>query len=196
MDDRKHVIPGTNIGIGGVSGVLADELIRGLLSPFLGFGAGLLLSQITNVANDLSKETIQNWVKRGFVESPKNGKFYDEDQVARILLINSLRGVIELENIKKLLQYVNGDLLDKSDDIIKEKELLELFSATVIKTNRIYPGSLSEYEKVIDQEIINLIERSEKDKEKIKKALIIMVTAFNASFLKKQADSLISKLDS
>lgn len=197
MDEKKFKIPGTSLGIGGVigaAGFVAGGIVGGLLSPILGFGAGLLLSQITKVADDLTKETIQNWVKRGFVDSPRNGKFYDEDQVARIFIINSLRNVINLENIKVLLQYVNGDLTDKSDDIISEKALLEIFNAAIIKTSNIYPGDLSGYEKVIDEEILNYIERREGDRVKLKNTLVTMVTAYHSSLLKKQADGLIENM--
>ena len=95
----------------------AEDFIGNKLTPLLGFGSGLLLSQITHIADSLTKETIQNWVKRNFVDPPRKGRFYDENQVARILIFNALRSTVELDEIKLLLQYAQdhsgGELTEK-----------------------------------------------------------------------------------
>jgi hypothetical protein len=88
MEEKKYTIPGTGIKVGGVLGAVltgAEDFIGNTLTPLLGFGSGLLLSQITHIADSLTKETIQNWVKRNFIDPPRNGRFYDENQVARTL---------------------------------------------------------------------------------------------------------------
>ena len=188
MEESKHTIPGTRIKIGGFfSSAFSGGIIGNLLSPFLGYGSGLLLSQITHIAEDLTKETIQNWVKRNLVDPPRNGKFYDENQVARILILNSLRSVIELEDIKLLMEYV----LDKSNGTVMEKELLDLFNRSVVKTKEIYPGNLPEYEKALSKEITQTLGKKEGDTVKIKNVILIMLTAYHSNLLKKQADNLI-----
>ncbi|MCB8817950.1 DUF1836 domain-containing protein [Desulfosporosinus shakirovi] len=48
--------------------------------------------------------TIQNWVKRGIIESP-DGKKYPPQQVARILMTNDLKVLFELKEAKEIIDY-------------------------------------------------------------------------------------------
>lgn len=92
---------------------------------------GLLLSQVSELTG-LGASTIQNWVKRGWVSRPV-GKKYGELQVARILLINLLRPAMQLEEIVKLLVFINGRVDDRSDDIIPEPELYSLLCSAIFE---------------------------------------------------------------
>jgi DNA-binding transcriptional MerR regulator len=191
MEDGKYTIPGSNIKIGGLIGAfLSGGFLGNMLSPVLGFGSGLLLSQITHIADNLTKETIQNWVKRNFVDPPRKGRFYDENQVARILIFNSLRRVTELEDIKLLLQIV----YDASGGTLVEKELLEIFNTAVIKTKGIQAGDFEGYNQAIGVDIMKSLDKKEGDKVKIKEIIFIMLTAYQSSLLKQKADERIFKL--
>lgn len=189
MEKSTFKIPGTNIKVGKFIGsVFADGL--SVLSPILSLGTGLLLSQITHIADNLTKETIQNWVKRDYVDPPRKGRFYDENQVARILIFNALRNVLELDDIKLLLQYVH----ENSKGTLAEKELLELFNNSVMKTKDIFSGDLAGYEKAVGNEIMLSLEKKGGDKAKIKEVIYIMLTAYQSSLLKKQVENLIFEL--
>jgi DNA-binding transcriptional MerR regulator len=191
MESDKFTIPGTSIKVGGLLGsVFTGGFIGNVLSPILGFGSGLLLSQITHIADNLTKETIQNWVKRNFIEPPKKGKFYDENQVARILIFNALRRVLELEDIKLLLQFV----YDSSGGSLSEKELLEIFNNSQIRTKGISAGDLEAYDRAVGEDILKSLEKKEGDKAKIKEIVYIMLTAYQSSILKQKADDMIYKL--
>lgn len=191
MEKNTYHIPGTNIKVGGLLGsVLADGLLGNVLSPIFSLGSGLLLSQITHIADNLTKETIQNWVKRNYVDPPRKGRFYDENQVARILIFNSLRRVLELDDIKLLLQYIR----DASGGTLAEKELLELFNSSVIKTSDVASGDLVGYEKAIGTELTLSLEKKGGDREKIKNVIYIMLTAYQSSLLKQQVESLLYEL--
>lgn len=189
MDDNKFTVPGTTIKIGGLVGSIFSGF-GNMLSPFLGFGSGLLLSQITHIADNLTRETIQNWVKRNYVDPPRKGRFYDENQVARILIFNSLRSVMELDDIKLLLDCV----CSVSRTSLGEKELLEIFNDSIIKTRAVKPGDLEGYDKAVGEEIMKSLERKEGDKAAIKEVIFIMLTAYQSSLLKRKADDLIFKL--
>ena len=93
----------------------ADTL---LTSMFL--TGGLMLSQVAQFTG-LEPYTIQNWVKRGFLSSPKNKK-YSRRQLSRILIINMLRDALPLDAICRLLSYINGQLDQESDDIIDDSQ--------------------------------------------------------------------------
>ncbi len=193
MDEKKYRIPGTNIKAGGLLGALlsgAEDFLGNTLTPLLGFGSGLLLSQITHIAEGLTKETIQNWVKRNFVDPPRKGRFYDENQVARILIFNALRHVVELEDIKLLLQYA----YKSSGGTLGEKELFELFNSSVIKTRGIEPGNIEGYEEAVGKELTQSLVCKEGDASKIKEVVFIMLTAYQSSLLKQKTETLIHKL--
>jgi DNA-binding transcriptional MerR regulator len=191
MDNEKYTVPGTNIRIGGVFGaVLSGGFFGGVLSSIFGFGSGLLLSQITHIADNLTKETIQNWVKRSFIDPPRNGRFYDENQVARILIFNALRRAVELEDIRLLLESIR----DSSGGTLAEKELLEIFNNTVVKTRGIQAGDIEGYERASGEDILRSLDKKACDKAKIKEVIFIMLTAYQSCLLKQKADEMIYKL--
>lgn len=82
---------------------------------------GIMLSQIREITG-VDGSTLQNWVKRGWVANTVNKK-YSKDHLARILIINMLRGSMLLERIDFLLKYINGDVNSSEDDIISESKL-------------------------------------------------------------------------
>ena len=113
----QRYIPGTTLRFA----EQARESAFSLIAPVLEATGGLTLSQLSTLTG-LGGSTIQNWIKRGWV-SATIGKKYSEKQVLRILLINMLRSAMKLEDIAKLMSYVNGDVDDNSDDIIADIHL-------------------------------------------------------------------------
>jgi DNA-binding transcriptional MerR regulator len=122
-------IPGTTILRG--DGIQTGS---GLLSGIFTATKGLMLSQVKELTG-LEVSTLQNWVKRGWVSNPRN-KRYDRKQVARILIINALRDCMQLENIAFLMQYINGVVDDRSDDIIDESELYGYLCTAIERLKR------------------------------------------------------------
>lgn len=118
----KQYYPGTTAEKGDLSG---KQFLDGV---FLATN-GLVMSQL-NELTGLKTPTLQNWVARGFLSRPQNKK-YDKDQTARILIINAVRNVTSLDDIKKTLFYLNGRAGDKTDDIIPESELYAYFCDAV-----------------------------------------------------------------
>lgn len=118
----KQYYPGTTVEKGDLSG---KQFLDGV---FLATN-GLVMSQL-NELTGLKTPTLQNWVARGFLSRPQNKK-YDKDQTARILIINAVRNVTSLDDIKKTLFYLNGRAGDKADDIIPESELYAYFCDAV-----------------------------------------------------------------
>ena len=86
---------------------------------------GLTLSQVARITG-LENHTIQNWVKRGFLPPPQN-KRYNMEQLCRIININILKGNMPLEQIVRLMSYLNGDLADESDDLVDDTRLYFMF---------------------------------------------------------------------
>jgi len=129
--------------------------------------SGLVMSQIKEFTG-LNTPAIQNWVNRGWISHPI-AKKYNQDQVARILIINALRETMSLENVAKLLFYVNGVAGDKTDDIIPESELYGymceiIFSEATDQTLNAH----------VDEIVKNYKERKEGDGVRLKTALKIV----------------------
>ena len=65
-----------------------------------------MLTQIREITG-IDGTTLQNWLKRGWVASPR-GKYYTKEHLARILLINMMRDTMQLARIAQVLSYING----------------------------------------------------------------------------------------
>lgn len=171
------------------------KLIPGTTKPFKGpnpfeefsniieLTDGLSLGQICSLSG-LDPSVIQNWVKRLYVAKPIKKKYYDK-QVARILLINSLKEAMRIEDIGKLLGLVNGDVEDESDDLLSEADLYNLFA------NSIYHLKNEDTHKAIEEAMLSKYKKN----EKLFMALEVMVNAYLASEYKKLAKSYLKKLE-
>ena len=168
-----------------------EDAFASLAPIFAVSGGGLLLSQVAEMTG-LGASTIQNWVKRGWVSSPV-GKRYNELQVSRILLINLLRPAMRLEDIARLLRYVNGSVDDRSDDIIPEPKLYSLLCAAILE--------LSDGERITHESIVTLIESRLEGyegpvpdaAERLKTALSIMLMNMAAAMLMQQAEAIFER---
>lgn len=164
-----------------------------LISPILSATGGVTLSQLARFTG-LEGSTIQNWIKRGWVASNKNKK-YTEKQVARILLINVLRAAMKLEDIVNLMAYINGEVEDESDDILHDKDLFDLLCSAVIKLDeceglRINSENVMKIsDDMISQDFVGEV------RDKLQKALAIMLLAYRSAVLKNEAYSLYNTLN-
>lgn len=173
-----------------------DKVIPGTNKPFLKENAfeaykelialtdGLSLSQVCTISH-LDPAVIQNWVKRGYVSHPTKKK-YHEKQLARILMINSLRGAMKIEDIARLMSLINGDVEDESDDLISEEELYHLFTKVIYH--------LENYED-IDRAIKKITKNKSKNDEKLELALKVMCNAYIASEHRKNSLISLRKLE-
>ncbi len=110
------VLPGTAIEVSKIEKGVSRQMFDGIFAA-----GGITLSQVS-IMTGVEPAAIQNWVKRKFVSSPQK-RMYSKNKFARICIINMLRESLQLEKIVELLQYLNGNLDDESDDIIGDEEL-------------------------------------------------------------------------
>lgn len=163
-----------------------------ILRPALAATGGFTLSQVKELTA-LESTTIQNWVKRGWVPSPEEKK-YKELHIARILIINLLRGALKMEDIIHLLKFVNGDLNDRSDDIIDDSELYDRICLIIQSVE--CSGNFSDefIMREIEDNISNYERKGADAKQRLAAALQIMVTACIATSFKTKSEMLISKI--
>lgn len=181
----QWTIPGTMLKIKRDDAARVDGLFQ---SMFL--TGGMVLSQVSNISG-LEPYAVQNWVKRGFL-SPPQRKRYSMNQVCRIININMLKSALPMEDICGLLQYINGDLDDESDDLIDDAALYFLFVRLAAHHRQMNNAhGRDEYlEKILE----GYAETAAGAKERVKKVLQVMLTAWAASLLRQQAETMVAQL--
>lgn len=176
-------IPGTTMKFTESARVSAFSLV----APVLDATGGLTLSQLSKLTG-LEGSTIQNWIKRGWVSTTK-GKKYNQQQVLRILLINILRGAMKLDDIAKLMEYVNGDVEDLSDDIIDEQTLYDIFCRIVFTAEDAGAFDPESVKQLIETELALSAHSVRSDIDKLKNAMFIMVLAYRNAYLKQEMEA-------
>ncbi len=179
----KWTIPGTVLQIRREEADGVEELFS---SMFL--AGGMVLSQVCSITA-LEPYTVQNWVKRGFLSRPA-GKRYTLRQLCRIIHINLLKSVLPMERICALLRYVNGDLAREDDDIIDDAALYFLFVRIASRVRELH-GQLDE---TLDAALADYVEPVPGAKERVEKALKIMLTAWMAARLGQEAERMLVQL--
>ena len=162
-----------------------------VIKPILDATGGLTLSQLATLTG-LEGSTIQNWIKRGWV-MPTTGKKYGERQVVRVMLINILRGTIRLEDIARLMEYINGRVDDLNDDIMHDTELYNLMCQLLTEMSR---GNLHSREE-IEEEIERRLDRGfqGENRKRLCKVLLIMILGYRASYYRRMAEQEYSDLE-
>ena len=181
----KWRIPGTVIPIERENADTVEEMFS---SMFL--AGGMVLSQVASVTG-LEPYTIQNWVKRGFLSPPQH-KRYSLNQLCRILHINMLKSVLTLEQICSLLSYVNGKLDDQSDDIIDDSQLYFLFVRLAARAKEL--DEAASREKALEEALAQYQEPVPGARERVEKALNIMLTGWVAARMRRAAETMLQEL--
>ena len=145
-------------------------------------GGDLMLAQMSHISG-LEPYVIQNWVARDFLPPPVN-KRYSRRQLCRVLIINMLRSVMTLDQICRMLTYVNGHLNDISDDLVDDSML---YIALVELTGESAPG--------IKDVLPDYREPFPGARRRVEQVLEIMTLAYRAVVYKEQALEYIGKLD-
>ena len=181
----QWTIPGTTLTALRSEADSVEGLFRSLF-----LAGGLTLSQVASISG-LEPYTIQNWVKRGFLSSPV-GKRYDMEQVCRILNINILKGAVPLEQIIRLMSYLNGDLVDESDDLVDDSMLFFFFVKLASRARHM--GGTQTWEDALEEVTKNYAEPVPGAREKLIRVLKVMLTIWCANRLKLQAEQMMEEM--
>lgn len=176
-------LPGTTIQ----ADLSRPDGAEAVLGPMFLTG-GLSLSQVTTLTG-LEPYVIQNWVRRGFLSPPQQRR-YSRRQLCRILIINMLKDVLQLEKICSLLSYVNGQLNDESDDLVDDSYLYE---------KAVWLIAQSEDSRAAAQETGGRLKEALKDypgtpeaRERVERVLIVICKGYLSARLKAETEKLIS----
>jgi hypothetical protein len=180
---REEYIPGTILKRADMGNVTGLEF----LSKIFYISDGVMLSQIREISG-IDGTTLQNWTKRGWVENSKLKK-YSIDQVAHILIINMLRGCMQLEKIAFIIRYINGRVDDRSDDIIRDSELYDYICRildSIMSEEKSY--EVSNLRDCIKAVTANYEEKVSGARRRLTNALEIIIVAYYAAMIKRYSD--------
>ena len=180
-------LPGTTIEVSAIE----KDGVRHVLSHIFSAG-GVVLSQIARMTG-LEPHTIQNWVKRGYLSSPKHRQSR-ERQFARVVIINLLRRSMQLDEIVDLLSYINGKLSDEADDSVDDTSLYCMFCNILCAIGERYPTP-EVIKEATEHELADFAERTAGDKKRIGKVLSVMVYAYLSDAARRRIDHLLRGLD-
>ncbi len=180
-------LPGTTIEIAVSNADAAKEMLD---NAFI--CGGLMMNQVARMTG-LEPYMIQNWVKRGFVSPPKQ-KLYTKRQFCRIVIINMLRDVLQIEKITGLLSYINGRLDDESDDLIDDSELYVYFLAAICAVEKPVIDKKT-VPACIEKVVADFNEPFPGAKKRLIKVLAVMLNAHFAAILRKRAEDTLATLD-
>ena len=167
----------------------ADRIGEQFQALFL--AGGLTLSQVSSITG-LEPYTVQNWVKRGLLPSPVN-KRYDLEQLCRLVNLNILRGTVALDQIIKLMGYLNGNLADESDDLVDDTLLFFLFVRLAARAR--YIGGSQTWDDALIQVTEDYNEPIPGARQKLIKVLKVMLTVWLANRLKAEAERMLETLE-
>ena len=152
---------------------------------------GMTLGQVCSLTG-LEAYMVQNWVKRGFLTSPSHTR-YSMEQVCRIININMLKSILPMERICGLLRYVNGNLDDTSDDIILDSRLYFIFVRLAVRAREL--DDRDACRRIIAEELLDYTEPVPGAKDRVVKALEIMLTAWLAAKMRAAAEEMLQQLN-
>ena len=179
--------PGTTIEVLELKRSSSRQLFDGIFAT-----GGLTLSQVS-LMTGLEPYLIQNWVKRGFVGSPKK-RLYSRNQFSRIVIINMLREALQIEKICDLIRIISGVLDDESDDLISADELYHTY-VDLLCESRIDLSNKSVVLAAADLAASQYAKNDAETQKRISKILQIMLYAHAAAGLRRKADEIFSTLD-
>lgn len=181
----KWTIPGTTVQIHTQD---ADQIPQQLSSMFL--AGDIQLSQVCSITG-LEPHAVQNWVKRGYL-SPPVKKRYNLEQLCRVITINMLKPALALEQICGLLQYINGNLEDESDDIIDDSQLYFLFLRLAAYHRQMH--NFQGRDEYLESVLADYKEPVPGARARVEKVLRVMLTAWAASQLRLAAEKMTNEL--
>lgn len=162
----------------------AREFLFGIFS----LTKGLMLAQVREITN-LDTTTIQNWVNRGWIKNPID-KRYTENQFAGIIIINMLRDVMKIENISKLMTYLNEDgceAVSEAQLYYYVCDILDVVDYDIILTP-------NELRKVIKKFMSDYVEKRQGSREKLENVLELVLIYYATAIVKKEADRQFNRI--
>lgn len=119
--------------------------------------------------------------------APKHRK-YTRRQLSRVLLINALKSALPIEQICRLLSYINGALDDEGDDTIDDTQLYSAFLSLARRVELEGFPKPQLLPPMVEESLTDYTEAVPGAKARIAEVLVIVLKAWRSAQL--QADAL------
>lgn len=186
---HDELIPGTKLKQSDMDGLTGLDFLKKVFF----ISDGVMLTQIRDISG-IDSSTLQNWTKRGWVINSKLKK-YDIDQVAHILIINMLRSCMQLDKIAFLIHYINGEVGNKTDDIISDSVLYDYICRILAHMMGSDTCALSSVGESVAQITSDYVEPVAGAHERLNRALEVIVVTYYAALIKSHACGLLEELE-
>lgn len=183
----SKTFPGTTIEVSKIEKGSSRILFDGIFAT-----GGITLSQVS-VMTGLEPYVVQNWVKRGFLTSPKK-RVYSKSQFARIVIINMLRQTLQIEKICSLIKVIGGELDDDKDDLISDDELYHRY-VDMVSDSHIDIVEAKTVEEAARRAVEDYDEPIPGAKKKLEKILQVMLYAHSAAEFQQSAEQTLATLN-
>ena len=170
---------------------ISDNSAFSAFVPLIEAANGLTLAQVCTLSG-VEAYTVQNWIKRGFVAHPENKRYFGR-QLARILLIASLKDGMKIDDIGILMAKVNGSADDESDDIITEEKLYDYYHEVRESLGEGRAGD-DEIRMTVDEVIKEYSPRRAGAAQVLREALVTMIYASIAGEYKNKSMKYFEKV--
>ena len=184
-----ELIPGTKLKQSEMDGLTGLDFLKKVFF----ISDGVMLTQIRDISG-IDSSTLQNWTKRGWVVNSKQKK-YDIDQVAHILIINMLRACMQLDKIDFLIHYINGEVGNKSDDIICDSVLYDYICRILSYMMNSGTCELASIRDYVAEITTDYAEPMDGARERLNKALEVIVVTYYAALIKQHASKLMEAIE-
>ena len=138
---------------------------------------GMMLSALSSVTG-VDASTVQNWVKRGYLENPQ-GKKYSQSHAARIILLNTLKEAVPLERAAEIIEKT------VSDCKVSEKQLLAALLQTLVRATRFNSIDKDSLNSVVNSQLRDM---GYSDKTLSKAVFTLALAALSASYRAQAAE--------
>ena len=185
----SRYIPGTVVDRTKMNGAAGESF----LDKVFYITEGIMLTQVREITG-IDGTTLQNWLKRGWVASPK-GKYYTKEHLARILLIAMMRDTMQLSRVDFVLRYINGDIDSHEDDIIDESMLYDYICRILdrlLDDDATY--DISSLRSCISEVTADYEEAVSGARKRLDQALEIIIAAYYAALIKRYSDHMVEEL--
>ncbi len=186
---HDELIPGTKLKQADMEGLTGLDFLKKVFF----ISDGVMLTQIRDISG-IDSSTLQNWTKRGWVANSKLKK-YNIDQVAHILIINMLRSCMQLDKIAFLIQYINGDVGDASDDIISDSVLYDYICKILQYMMEKEACPLDSIGGYVAKVTADYVEPFDGARTRLNSALEVIVVTYYAALIKHHASKLLEDLE-
>ncbi len=180
---------------------LVEETSRCSLVPYDDFpNYDLFLSQVIEYLNEkfvdekFTNNIVQNYIKSEVITKPEAGKKrgYTKAHLIQLILISYMRPLLTTEEIKKVFKLAFNEINDMNDDILSWEETYKTFIQLQKESLDDYLNPSLIHENKVD-ELIKKFKLKDKDEERIRTFLSVLLLISEASSIKKLVQKIVKE---